>query len=124
MPRRRRFDPRGGMSLKRSNGPLIVQLLPVDGNLYLAPEEGTPVVYWSASHADANGTIAGSPQTSGLPASGTVTLEEVGDDYAEGHFVYRYANGDELTCTFNIPTPNAAGDAWDDSAGDDDDDDD
>ena len=32
-----------------------------------------------------------------------MTLERVIPDHAEGHFIYRYANGSELTCTFDVP---------------------
>jgi hypothetical protein len=39
----------------------------------------------------------------GIPVEGSVTLERVVPDHAEGHFIYRYANGGELTCTFNVP---------------------
>ncbi|AGC43760.1 putative lipoprotein [Myxococcus stipitatus DSM 14675] len=108
-----------GMSLERSSGPLTVQLLGVE--VGLAPEEGTPVVRWMASYAVPHGAIAGFPHDSGIPASGTLTLDEVSDDSAEGRFVYRYASGDELTCTFNVPTPAAAGDAWRDTGDGDDD---
>ncbi|QSQ17125.1 hypothetical protein [Myxococcus landrumensis] len=111
-----------GLSVERSSGPLTVQLLVED--VRLAPEAGTPMKWWSATRSDANGSGPGFPLRSGIPASGTLTLEEVDSDFAEGHFVYRYASGDELTCTFNIPTPVAAGDAGGGSGGWDDDDDD
>jgi hypothetical protein len=32
-----------------------------------------------------------------------VTLDRVIPDHAQGHFTYHYANGDELTCTFDVP---------------------
>ncbi|WP_342380373.1 hypothetical protein NVS55_12330 [Myxococcus stipitatus] len=111
-----------GMSLERSSGPVTVQLLVQEDRL--VPEGGTPVKWWRATRSGAGGSGPGFPLASGVPDSATLTLVEIDSDFAEGHFVYRYASGDELTCTFNIPTPAAAGDGGGAGGGGDDDDDD
>ncbi|MCP3059797.1 hypothetical protein LXT21_13515 [Myxococcus sp. K38C18041901] len=111
-----------GTSLARGDVPRTAQLL--NTGFDLAPEQGSAVKSWQATRADSVGSGTGFPERSGVPANGTLTLEVLADDHAEGRFVYRYANGDELTCTFDVPTPAAAGSIWDGGGGGGDDDDD
>jgi hypothetical protein len=110
-----------GAAFDRGDAPRTAQL--VNTGAALAPEEGSGVKRWRPTRSDSGGSGTGYPERSGVPASGTLTVEVLADDHAEGHFVYRYASGDELKCTFDIPTPAAAGSVWD-GAGDGDDDDD
>lgn len=86
----------------------------------LSPEETSLVVGWDGMVGMRNGFGTGYPEASGVPASGTLTLDVLDSDHAEGRFVYRYEDGNELTCTFNAPTPAAAGDISDDDEDDDD----
>ena len=86
----------------------------------LVPEEDSLVLRWQGMIGTQRGFGSGYPEDSGVPQSGSLTLDVVDDDHAEGRFVYRYADDTELTCTFNVPTPAVA----DGAAGDGDDDDD
>ncbi|AKF86408.1 hypothetical protein MFUL124B02_26305 [Myxococcus fulvus 124B02] len=110
-----------GAELERGQAPRTARLINTDTDL--APEQDSAVKTWRAMWAGTAGSGSGFPDGSGVPASGTFTLEVLADDHAEGRYVYQYANGDELTCTFDVPTPAAAGSIWD-GAGDGDDDDD
>lgn len=91
----------------------------------LVPETDSLVVDWLAhSMGRSNsGSTTGFPETSGVPREGSVTLEAVTEDLAAGRYVYRYEDGSELTCTFNVPSPSRAA-GWLSGDGDDDDDDD
>ncbi|NNC16136.1 hypothetical protein HJC22_10390 [Corallococcus exiguus] len=48
--------------------------------------------------------LVGYPSVAGIPTEATLTLERraYADGQAQGRFVYRYEDGGELTCTFNI----------------------
>ncbi|RYZ43088.1 MAG: hypothetical protein EOO71_04980 [Myxococcaceae bacterium] len=74
-----------------------VKLLPQGDKLH--PEETSLVSRWWGNMGTAVGYLA----APGVPVEGSVTLDRVALDHAEGHFVYRYADGGELTCTFDVP---------------------
>lgn len=74
----------------------------------LEPEENSLVRDWEATRSTSTESGRGYHAESGVPASGSLTLDVVDDEHAAGRFVYRYGNGDELTCTFDAPTPAAA----------------
>ncbi|RKG75244.1 hypothetical protein, partial [Corallococcus terminator] len=75
-----------------------VKLLPQEDRL--VPEETSLVSRW---WGNTGGTQVGYLAVPGVPVEGSVTLDRVALDHAEGHFVYRYADGGELTCTFDVP---------------------
>ncbi|MFY1824927.1 hypothetical protein ACN47A_03370, partial [Myxococcus fulvus] len=110
-----------GSELERGQAPRTARL--INTGTDLAPEQDSAVKTWRATWAGTAGSGAGFPEGSGVPASGSFTLEVLADDHAEGRYVYQYASGDELTCTFDVPTPEASESIWD-GAGDGDDDDD
>ncbi|NBD12234.1 MULTISPECIES: hypothetical protein [Corallococcus] len=64
----------------------------------LVPEESSLVLRWVGNIGGAAGYLS-SP---GVPVEGSVLLEEVTESSAEGRFHYRYADGGELTCTFEV----------------------
>ncbi|GHG63046.1 hypothetical protein GCM10012319_02270 [Comamonas sp. KCTC 72670] len=109
---------------KVSNGPVTV-LLVGNGGARLVPESTSLVLEWDGIVGTRGFTGSGYPEASGVPLAGSVTLAEVTGDFAAGHYVYHFADGSELTCTFNIPTPaRADGLLGGDVDVDDDDDDD
>src|SRR4051794_8347433 len=69
-----------------------VKLLPRGDGLH--PEETSLVSRWWGNMGTTEGYLA----APGVPVEGSVTLDRVALDHAEGHFVYRYADGGELTC--------------------------
>lgn len=88
-----------------------------------APEVNLLVHGWYGTLRKSSGSGRGYHEASGLPRGGSVTFDVVDDKRAAGHFIYRYENGDELTCTFDAPTPAEAEGIFG-GAGDGDDDDD
>ena len=97
-----------------------VKLLPVGERL--APEETSLVRRWDG-HLGSG--VDGYLSPPGVPVEASVTLDRVTEDHAAGRFVYRHADGDTLTCTFDVPDriyDDGLGGGWGD--GDDDDDDD
>ncbi|AKQ64506.1 putative lipoprotein [Myxococcus hansupus] len=107
-----------------SNGPVTV-FLDDNGRGRLVPESTSLVVDWEGLVGTRHASVGtGYPEASGVPMAGSVTLVEVTDDFAAGHYVYHFADGSELTCTFNIPTPERADGWWDGDVEYDDDDDD
>lgn len=91
----------------------------------LVPEPDSVVEGWLAHVVTRTsvGSPTGYPVESGVPMAGTLTLEEVNEDFAAGKYVYRYEDGNELTCTFNVPSASRAA-GWLGGDVDDDDDDD
>ncbi|MBZ4330348.1 hypothetical protein NR800_21530 [Corallococcus interemptor] len=90
----------------------------------LVAEDTSRVLEWGAFTGPGQ---EGYPSVTGVPVEGTLTLERLlhGDGQAQGRFVYRYEDGGELTCTFNITDRLYTEDGdWLDGVGDDDDDDD
>ncbi|MBE4751670.1 hypothetical protein G4177_26200 [Corallococcus sp. ZKHCc1 1396] len=81
----------------QEGGSKTVKLLPREDRL--DPEETSLVLKWKGNMGDAEGYLA----APGVPVEGSVTLDRIALDHAEGHFVYRYKDGGELTCTFNVP---------------------
>ncbi|WP_171446412.1 hypothetical protein [Corallococcus carmarthensis] len=73
-----------------------VDLLSRQGQL--VPAEPSLVARWVGNIGGASGYLS-SP---GVPVEGSVTLDEVTEFAAEGRFVYRYSDGSELTCTFEV----------------------
>ncbi|MFP2895197.1 hypothetical protein [Corallococcus sp. 4LFB] len=67
----------------------------------LVAEDPSRIREWRAHVGPATD---GFPAASGVPVEGTLTLDRLvqGDGEAQGRFVYRYEDGGELTCTFNI----------------------
>ncbi|WP_148282396.1 hypothetical protein [Corallococcus coralloides] len=65
----------------------------------LAPAEPSLVTAWVGNIGEDSGYLS----VPGVPVEGSVTLDEVSPWAAQGHFVYRYADGGELTCTFDVP---------------------
>ncbi|MFE8603093.1 hypothetical protein [Archangium violaceum] len=65
----------------------------------LVPEETSLVRGWEGFTSQASAY----PTPPGVPVEGSVTLRRVTPDHAEGQFVYRYADGGVLTCTFDVP---------------------
>jgi hypothetical protein len=108
-----------GVSIDAQSGSRTVQLVKEESDL--SPEEDSLVVGWEGRVGTQRSYGSGYPEASGVPMAGSLTLDVVDSDHAEGRFVYRYADGNELTCTFNVPTPAAADGAL---GGDDEDDDD
>ncbi|HEX8702203.1 MAG TPA: hypothetical protein VF815_25450 [Myxococcaceae bacterium] len=88
----------------------------------LVPEETSLVLRWEGKTSPGGSAYLTPP---GVPMEGSVTLNQVTPDHAEGQFVYRYTDGGVLTCTFDVP--DRIYDDGDDSdwggGGDDDDDD-
>lgn len=128
-----RYDPKGAAGMTRfgvdirlvsgavvSGGPVTVALANEDGQR-LVPAADSLVVDWLASVATHSTT--GFPETTGAPVAGSVTLDAVNDDLAAGRYVYRYRDGSELTCTFNVPSPERAAGFLGGDYDDDDDDD-
>ncbi|MCY1076319.1 hypothetical protein [Archangium lansingense] len=87
-----------GKPLFEGVGPLTVKLVPREGQL--VPEETSLVRKWEGNVGTGQIGYLSPP---GVPMEGSVTLARVIPDYAEGHFIYHYADGSELTCTFNVP---------------------
>jgi hypothetical protein len=87
-----------GKPLFEGVGPLTVKLIPREGQL--VPEEAALVREWEGNVGTGQIGYLSPP---GVPMEGSVTLERVIPDHAEGHFIYHYADGSELTCTFNVP---------------------
>ncbi len=106
-----------------SNGPVTV-LLAGNGAGRLVPESTSLVLEWDGLVGTRGFTGSGYPEASGVPLAGSVTLAEVARDFAAGHYVYHFADGSELTCTFNIPTPARANGLFGGDVDVDDDDDD
>ncbi|MCY1076349.1 hypothetical protein [Archangium lansingense] len=77
--------------------PRTAKLLPQQDRL--VPEEPSLVLMWEGF------TSSGSAYLSppGVPVEGSLTLRRVTPDHAEGQFVYHYADGGILTCTFDVP---------------------
>ncbi|MFY2561150.1 hypothetical protein ACN469_26345 [Corallococcus terminator] len=98
-----------------------VALISTESGLELA--ENSLVLDWDGTVSTSSGYGTGFHEVSGIPAGGSVTIDVVDDERAAGRFVYRYSNGDELTCTFDAPTPAAAEGIFGGGGGDDDDDD-
>jgi hypothetical protein len=64
----------------------------------LVPAETSLVERWVGNIGGATGYLS----VPGVPQEGQVTLTEVSTVFAEGRFVYRYAERDQLTCTFEV----------------------
>ncbi|WP_223637720.1 hypothetical protein [Corallococcus sp. EGB] len=64
----------------------------------LVPTESSLVTRWVGNI----GSGAGYLSPPGVPVEGSVTLEDLTEFAAQGRFVYRYADGGELTCTFDV----------------------
>lgn len=73
-----------------------VSLIPRETQL--VPTESSLVTRWVGNI----GAGAGYLSPPGVPVDGSVTLEDVTASAAQGRFVYRYADGDTLTCTFDV----------------------
>lgn len=73
-----------------------VSLMPREGQL--VPTESSLVTRWVGNV----GSGAGYLSPPGVPVEGSVTLEDVTALAAQGRFVYRYADGAALTCTFDV----------------------
>ncbi|MBN8233426.1 hypothetical protein JYK02_38500 [Corallococcus macrosporus] len=73
-----------------------VGLQPRQGQL--VPVEPSLVTRWVGNIGGASGYLS----SAGVPVEGSVTLDEVSASAAEGRFVYRYADGGALTCTFEV----------------------
>ncbi|NVJ02432.1 hypothetical protein HV824_30535 [Myxococcus sp. AM009] len=101
-------------------GPVTVALSN-EHALRLVPAADSLVVDWLVSVATRSTT--GFPETTGVPVAGSVTFDAVNEDFAAGRYVYRYMDGSELTCTFNVPSPERAAGFWGGDYDDDDDDD-
>lgn len=107
-----------------SDGPVTV-LLDDNDRGELVPESTSLVVDWAGMVGTRNSYVrSGFPEASGVPTAGSVTLAEVTDDFAAGQYVYHFAEGSELTCTFNVPTPARADGLFGGDVDPDDDDDD
>ncbi|MFP2908410.1 hypothetical protein ACLESD_25825 [Pyxidicoccus sp. 3LFB2] len=78
--------------------PRTVKLLPQQDRL--VPEETSLVRAWEGNTGGASSAYLTPP---GVPVEASVTLDRVTPDHAEGQFVYRYADGGMLTCTFDVP---------------------
>ncbi|OJT17190.1 hypothetical protein BO221_46565 [Archangium sp. Cb G35] len=78
--------------------PRTVKLLPQQDRL--VPEEISLVRSWEGTTGGGSNAYITPP---GVPVEGSVTLRRVTPDHAEGQFVYRYADGGVLTCTFDVP---------------------
>jgi hypothetical protein len=79
-------------------GSRTVKLISRDSQL--VPEETSLVREWEGHIGQGQIGYLAPP---GVPVEASVTLERVTPDHAEGHFIYHYANGSELTCTFDVP---------------------
>lgn len=79
-------------------GSRTVQLIPRESQL--VPEETSLVREWEGNVGQGQTGYLAPP---GVPVEGSVTLERVTPDHTEGQFIYHYANGSELTCTFDVP---------------------
>ncbi|GMU06502.1 hypothetical protein [Corallococcus caeni] len=73
-----------------------VGLHPQQGQL--VPAEPSLVTRWVGNIGGSSGYLA----VPGVPVEGSVTLDELSGAAAEGRFVYRYADGGQLTCTFEV----------------------
>ncbi|RKH71139.1 hypothetical protein [Corallococcus aberystwythensis] len=73
-----------------------VSLRPREGQL--VPVEPSLVSRWVGNIGAASGYLS----VPGVPVEGSVTLDEVTAVAAEGRFDYRYADGAQLTCTFEV----------------------
>jgi hypothetical protein len=87
-----------GEPLFEAVGSRTVKLIPRE--MQLVPEETSLVREWKGNVGQGQTGYLAPP---GVPVEGAVTLERVTPDHAEGHFIYHYANGSELTCTFDVP---------------------
>ncbi|NVJ06529.1 hypothetical protein HUW63_14945 [Myxococcus sp. AM001] len=128
------YDPKGAAGLVRfgvdirlvdgavvGGSPVTVALSNEDAQR-LVPAADSLVVDWLVNVATRSTT--GFPETTGVPVGGSVTFDAVNEDFAAGRYVYHYRDGSELTCTFNVPSPeHAAGFLGGDYEDDDDDDD-
>ncbi len=81
-----------------AGSPRTVNLLPQQDRL--VPEETSLVRAWAGYTGGGSGAYLTPP---GVPVEASVTLNRVTPDHAEGQFVYRYADGGMLTCTFDVP---------------------
>jgi len=75
-----------------------VKLLPQQDRL--VPEETSLVRRWEANTGGVGSAYLSPP---GVPVEASVTLNRVTPDHTEGQFIYRYADGGMLTCTFDVP---------------------
>ncbi|MBN8465457.1 hypothetical protein JYJ95_02985 [Corallococcus exiguus] len=73
-----------------------VNLLSREGQL--VPSERSLVTGWVGNIGGDTGYLP----VPGVPVEGSVTLDELSQWVAQGHFVYRYADGSALTCTFDV----------------------
>ncbi|RKH03763.1 hypothetical protein D7V97_26235 [Corallococcus sp. CA053C] len=89
------------MSGARLDEANTTKLVP-QGDYRLGPQGESVVREWSGRIWTSEGSKSGYFQP-GRPVEGSVTFETVNDLYAEGQFIYRYLNGDMLTCTFDAP---------------------
>ncbi|MBN9682742.1 MULTISPECIES: hypothetical protein [unclassified Corallococcus] len=64
----------------------------------LVPAEPSLVTAWVGNIGEETGYLS----VPGVPLEGSVTLDEVSPWAAQGRFVYRYSDGGELTCTFDV----------------------
>ncbi len=87
-----------GKPLFEGGGSQTVRL--ISREMQLVPEETSLVREWEGNVGTGQIGYLAPP---GVPVDGSVTLERVIPDHAEGHFIYHYANGSELTCTFDVP---------------------
>ncbi|WNG30188.1 hypothetical protein F0U62_43885 [Cystobacter fuscus] len=87
-----------GMPRFEASPPRTVKLLPQQDRL--VPEETSLVRAWEGTTGRGSDAYLTPP---GVPVEGAVTLRRVTPDHAEGQFVYRYADGGMLTCTFDVP---------------------
>ncbi len=81
-----------------AGSPRTVKLLPQQDRL--VPEETSLVRAWEGNTGGGSSAYLTPP---GVPVEASVTLNRVTPDHAEGQFVYRYADGGVLTCTFDVP---------------------
>lgn len=58
--------------------------------------------YWTPYAVSANDNWTQKYIEPGPPKSATLTLEHIDTAEAQGHFVYRYADGSELACSFDL----------------------
>jgi hypothetical protein len=86
-------------------GPRIV---PFTGSALLLHVQDMAVLGLQGLVGTAQGFGGGFQEPPGAPPEGTLRLDRVGDSLGEsrfsGIFVYRYADGDELTCSFDVGT--------------------
>jgi hypothetical protein len=96
-----------GVSIQIPGEPLVTPGAPWTVKLLrqgdeLVSEDPSRVREWGAHTGRGS---YGYPAVSGVPVEALLTVERMvhGDDgFAQGHFVYRYEDGGELKCTFDI----------------------